>query len=105
MGQPQMQFTPQGFAPGVSGAVPATSMIGGGTMMSGMALSNGSYMGTQQQGTMPVNQGQNLYNMQQGQQQGQWNMSQVTHRTHDINPFKTHRCVIHFMLMTPLFNF
>ncbi|XP_070833348.1 stromal membrane-associated protein 1 isoform X2 [Chaetodon trifascialis] len=78
MGQPQMQFTPQGFAPGMGGAVPPTTMIGGGAMMSGMALSNGGYMGMQQQGAMPVNQGQNLYSVQQGQQQGQWNMSQMT---------------------------
>ncbi|XP_076599130.1 stromal membrane-associated protein 1-like isoform X2 [Chaetodon auriga] len=78
MGQPQMQFTPQGFAPGMGGAVPPTTMMGGGAMMSGMALSNGGYMGMQQQGAMPVNQGQNMYSVQQGQQQGQWNMSQMT---------------------------
>ncbi|GAA6230844.1 stromal membrane-associated protein 1-like isoform X1 [Lates japonicus] len=78
MGQPQMQFTPQGFTPGMGGAVPPTTMMGGGAMMSGMALPNGGYMGMQQQGVMPANQGQNMYNMQQGQQQGQWNMSQMT---------------------------
>ncbi|XP_071337543.1 stromal membrane-associated protein 1-like isoform X6 [Trachinotus anak] len=78
MGQPQMQFTPQGFTPGMGGAIPPTNMMGGGAMMSGMALSNGGYMGMQQQGVMTANQGQNMYNMQQGQQPGQWNMSQMT---------------------------
>ncbi|XP_039995591.1 stromal membrane-associated protein 1 isoform X3 [Xiphias gladius] len=73
MGQPQMQFTP-----GMGGAVPPTTLMGGGAMMSGMALPNGGYMGIQQQGMMAANQGQNMYNMQQGQQQGQWNMNQVT---------------------------
>lgn len=87
MGQPQMQFTPQGFAPGMGGAVPPTTMMGGGAMMSSMALPNGGYMGMQQQGTMPANQGQNLYSMQQGQ----WSMSQVTHT---IYPFKTHSRVV-----------
>ncbi|XP_049456349.1 stromal membrane-associated protein 1 isoform X1 [Epinephelus fuscoguttatus] len=78
VGQPQMPFTPQGFAPGLGGPVPPTTMMGGGAMMSGMALPNGGYMGMQQQGVMPANQGQNMYSMQQGQQQGQWNMSQMT---------------------------
>ncbi|XP_008274753.1 stromal membrane-associated protein 1-like [Stegastes partitus] len=78
MGQPQMQFAPQGFAPAMGGGVPPTTMMGGGAMMSGMALPNGGYMGMQQQGVLPANQGQNMYNMQQGQQQGQWNMSQMT---------------------------
>ncbi|XP_056251318.1 stromal membrane-associated protein 1 isoform X8 [Seriola aureovittata] len=78
MGQPQMQFTPQGFSPGMGGAVPPANMMGGGVMMSSMALPNGGYMGMQQQGVMPANQGQNMYNMQQGQQQGQWNMGQMT---------------------------
>lgn len=99
MGQPQMQFTPQGFAPGMGGAVPPTTMMGGGAMMSGMALPNGGYMGMQQQGAMPANQGQNLYSMQQGQQQGQWSMSQVTHT---IYLFKTHSewwRLIDFMVM------
>ncbi|XP_044069934.1 stromal membrane-associated protein 1 isoform X2 [Siniperca chuatsi] len=81
MGQPQMQFTPQGFTPGMGGAVPPTTMMGGGAMMPGMALPNGSYMGMQQQGMVPASQGQNMYSMQQGQQQGQWNMSQVTGQT------------------------
>ncbi|XP_049926916.1 stromal membrane-associated protein 1 isoform X4 [Epinephelus moara] len=78
VGQPQMPFTPQGFAPGMGGPIPPTTMIGGGAMMPGMALPNGGYMGMQQQGVMPANQGQNMYSMQQGQQQGQWNMSQMT---------------------------
>ncbi|XP_063730723.1 stromal membrane-associated protein 1-like isoform X2 [Eleginops maclovinus] len=59
VGQPQMQFTPQGFTPG----------MGGGAMMSGMAVPNGGYMGMQQQGGMLANQ---------GQQQGQWGMNQMT---------------------------
>ncbi|CAJ1067033.1 stromal membrane-associated protein 1-like isoform X2 [Xyrichtys novacula] len=69
MGQPQM-----GFTLGMSGAAPPMS---GGAMMP-----NGGYMGMQQQqqqqGAMPANQGQNMYSVQQGQQQGQWNMSQMT---------------------------
>ncbi|XP_053188931.1 stromal membrane-associated protein 1 [Scomber japonicus] len=77
MGQPQMPFAQQGFAPGMGGAVPPTTMMGGGPMVSGMAMPNGGYMGMQQ-GAMPANQGQNMYNMQQGQQQGQWNMNQMT---------------------------
>ncbi|XP_042288734.1 stromal membrane-associated protein 1-like isoform X7 [Thunnus thynnus] len=77
MGQPQMQFVQQGFTPGMGGAIPPTTMMGGGAMVSGMALPNGGYMGMQQ-GAMPANQGQNMYNMQQGQQQGQWNMNQMT---------------------------
>ncbi|XP_051815615.1 stromal membrane-associated protein 1 isoform X6 [Acanthochromis polyacanthus] len=77
MGQPQMPFTPQGFAPAMAGGIPPTTMMGGGAMMSGMALPNGGYVGMQQ-GVLPANQGQNMYNMQQGQQQGQWNMSQMT---------------------------
>ncbi|XP_068424318.1 stromal membrane-associated protein 1 isoform X2 [Clinocottus analis] len=67
VGQPQMQFTPQGFAPGAAGAV-----------MAGGAMPNGGYVGMQQQAGMPANQGQNMYGMQQGQQQGQWGMSQMT---------------------------
>lgn len=85
MGQPQMQFTPQGFTPGMGGAVPPANMMGGGPMMSGMALPNGGYMGMQQQGVMPANQGQNMYNMQQGQQQGQWNMNQMTQQMSGMN--------------------
>ncbi|XP_039640051.1 stromal membrane-associated protein 1-like isoform X2 [Perca fluviatilis] len=71
-GQPQMPFTPQGFTPGMGGA----AMGGGGAIMPGMAMPNGSYMGIQQQGGLPANQ--NIYSMQPGQQQGQWNMSQIT---------------------------
>ncbi|XP_041866211.1 stromal membrane-associated protein 1 isoform X2 [Melanotaenia boesemani] len=76
MGQPQMPFTPQGFAPVMPGGVPPSTMMGGGSMMSGMTLPNGSYMAMQQQplGVVPANQGQNMYNMQQAQ----WNMSQMT---------------------------
>ncbi|XP_078129063.1 stromal membrane-associated protein 1-like isoform X4 [Sander vitreus] len=70
-GQPQMPFTPQGFAPGMGGA----TMGGGGATMPGMAMPNGGYMGIQQQGGLPANQ--NIYSMQPGQQQGQWNMSQM----------------------------
>lgn len=76
VGQPQMPFTPQGFAPGMGGA----AMGGGGATMPGMAMPNCGYMGIQQQGGLPANQ--NIYSMQPGQQQGQWNMSQVTLRTH-----------------------
>lgn len=75
MGQSQMQFSAQGFNPGMAGAVAPTTMMGGGAMMPGVALTNGGYVGMQQQGVMSANQGQNMYNMQQGQ----WNMSQVTH--------------------------
>ncbi|CAB1435663.1 unnamed protein product [Pleuronectes platessa] len=78
MGQPQMQFTPQAFNPGMGGVAPPATMMGGGAMMPGMALPNGGYM--QQPGGMPASQGQSMYTMQQGQQQpqGQWNMSQMT---------------------------
>ncbi|KAM9847576.1 stromal membrane-associated protein 1 [Aulostomus maculatus] len=78
MGQPQMQFPQQGFnTGGMSGVVPPTTMMGGGVVMSGMTLPNGGYMGMQQ-GVVPTSQGQNMYNMQQGQAQGQWNMNQMT---------------------------
>ncbi|XP_005949476.2 stromal membrane-associated protein 1 [Haplochromis burtoni] len=74
MGQPQMQFTPQGYATAVAGSIPpTTTMMGSGAMVSGMALPNGGYM-SMQQGAMPANQGQNMYSMQQGQ----WNMGQMT---------------------------
>lgn len=59
VGQPQMQFSPQGFTPG----------MGGGAMMSGMSVSNGGYMSMQQQGEVLANQ---------GPQQGQWGMNQVS---------------------------
>ncbi|KAM4729985.1 stromal membrane-associated protein 1-like isoform 2-T2 [Anableps anableps] len=78
MGQPQMQFNPQGFSPAMGVSVPTTTVMGGGPVMSAMTLPNGGYMGIQQPGGMPPSQGQNMYNMQQGQQQGQWNMSQMT---------------------------
>ncbi|XP_047458894.1 stromal membrane-associated protein 1 isoform X4 [Mugil cephalus] len=74
MGQAQMQFAPQGFSPAMGGAAPSTTMVGGGAMMSGMALPNGGYMGMQQQGVPPAGQGQNMYSMQQGQ----WSTSQMT---------------------------
>ncbi|KAK9541953.1 hypothetical protein VZT92_001963 [Zoarces viviparus] len=76
VGQPQMQFTAQGFAPGAAGAVPPTTatMMGGGAVMPGVALPNGGYVGMQQQGGVPANQGQNMYCMQQGQ----WSMGQMT---------------------------
>uniref|UniRef100_A0AAZ1X0F4 Arf-GAP domain-containing protein n=1 Tax=Oreochromis aureus TaxID=47969 RepID=A0AAZ1X0F4_OREAU len=74
MGQPQMQFTPQGYATAVAGSIPpTTTMMGGGAVVSGMALPNGGYM-SMQQGAMPANQGQNMYSMQQGQ----WSMGQMT---------------------------
>ncbi|KAM6923220.1 stromal membrane-associated protein 1 isoform 2-T2 [Lycodopsis pacificus] len=75
VGQPQMQFNAQGFAPGAAGAVPPTTatMMGGGAVMPGVALPNGGYVGMQQQG-QPANQGQNMYCMQQGQ----WSMGQMT---------------------------
>ncbi|XP_078144701.1 stromal membrane-associated protein 1 isoform X1 [Centroberyx gerrardi] len=79
MGQPQMQFVPQAFAPGMGGAVPPAAMMGGGgAMMPGMALPNGGYLGMQQ-GMMPAGQGQNMYAMPPPQQQqGQWNINQMT---------------------------
>lgn len=59
MGQPQMQFSTQGFPPGMGGAVPASAA------MSGETLPNGGYMGMQQQeAPVPANQ-------------GQWSMNQV----------------------------
>lgn len=80
MGQPQMQFTPQGYATAVAGSIPpTTTMMGGGAVVSGMALPNGGYM-SMQQGAMPANQGQNMYSMQQGQ----WNMGQVTGRNSNL---------------------
>lgn len=75
VGQPQMQFTPQSFAPPMTGGVPPGTVMGAGPIMSSMTLPNGGYGGLQQPGMLPASQGQNMY-MQQGQQQ--WNMSQVT---------------------------
>lgn len=81
MGQPHMQFTPQSYATAMGGSVPpTTTMMGGGTIMSSMAMPNGGYVGMQQQGAMPANQGQNMYSMQQGQ----WNMGQVTQRDSNL---------------------
>ncbi|XP_068183470.1 stromal membrane-associated protein 1 isoform X2 [Antennarius striatus] len=69
MGQPQMQYTPQGFASGMGGAVPPTTVMGGGAMLSGMTLPNGGYAGG-----VSANQGQNVY----GVQPGHWNVNQMT---------------------------
>lgn len=69
MGQPQMQFNPQGFSPAMGGGVSTTNVIGGGPVMPGMTLPNGGYIGMQQPGGMSPSQGMNMYNMQQGQQQ------------------------------------
>uniref|UniRef100_A0A3P9J2Y8 Small ArfGAP 1 n=1 Tax=Oryzias latipes TaxID=8090 RepID=A0A3P9J2Y8_ORYLA len=68
VGQPQMQFAPQCFGPSTTAGAPPTAM------MSAMMLTNGGYMGLQQQqqGGAPANQGPNMYNLQQGQQ---WSMS------------------------------
>uniref|UniRef100_A0A3Q3WCA9 Arf-GAP domain-containing protein n=1 Tax=Mola mola TaxID=94237 RepID=A0A3Q3WCA9_MOLML len=74
LGQPQMQFTAQGFPPGLGGAIPPTTMMGGGATMSGVALPNGGYVSVQQQGAVPASQGQNIYSMQQGQ----WSVSQMS---------------------------
>ncbi|XP_074531523.1 stromal membrane-associated protein 1-like isoform X2 [Halichoeres trimaculatus] len=78
MGQPQMPSAQQAFAPGMGGAVPP---MGGGAMMP-----NGTYMGIQQQqqqqqGATPVNQGQNMFSVQQGQ----WNMGQMTQQMSGMN--------------------
>ncbi|KAM8858770.1 stromal membrane-associated protein 1-like isoform 3-T3 [Spinachia spinachia] len=74
-GQMQMQFTAQGFT-GAATAVPppTTTMMGAGAVMPGVALANGGYVGMQQQGGGPANQGHNMY----GMQQGQWSMSQMS---------------------------
>ncbi|XP_054655561.1 stromal membrane-associated protein 1-like isoform X2 [Dunckerocampus dactyliophorus] len=63
MGQPQV--TQQSFNP--------ATMMGGGAMMSGVTLPNGSYMGMQQN-VMAANQGQNIHSMQQGQ----WSVGQLS---------------------------
>lgn len=68
LGQPQMQFSTQGFPPGMGGALPASTAV-----MSGGALPNGGYVGMQQQAVVAANQGQNPYSVQQGQ----WGMNQV----------------------------
>uniref|UniRef100_A0A4W5JR90 Small ArfGAP 1 n=1 Tax=Hucho hucho TaxID=62062 RepID=A0A4W5JR90_9TELE len=108
MGQPPMQQFPSQPSgqpnfqtyPGVLGAMPPTTMTGGvmaqgggammgqnSGMMVGMAMPNGGYMGMQQGmmgppvGAMPAGAGtpQMYAAMQQQQQQGQWNVNQVTH--------------------------
>lgn len=81
LGQPQMQFSTQGFPPGMGGPLPAS-----GGVMPGGTLPNGGYVGMQQQGPVPANQGQNPYSLLQGQQQGQWNMNQVAQRIPSIIP-------------------
>lgn len=77
VGQPQMQFTPQCFAPSTAAGAPPTAM------MSGMTLANGGYMSAQQQGGPPANQGPNMYSLQQGQQ---WSMSPVTYFYLHLSP-------------------
>nr|XP_046214604.1 LOW QUALITY PROTEIN: stromal membrane-associated protein 1 [Oncorhynchus gorbuscha] len=114
MGQPPMQqFSSQppgqpNFQtyPGVGGAMPPTTMTGGvmpqgggammgqnSGMMVGMAMPNGGYMGMQQGmmgppgGAMPAGAGTpQMYAamQQQQQQQGQWNVSQMTQQISGI---------------------
>lgn len=61
MGQPQMQFSSQGFPPGLGGAVPA---------MTGDTVPNGGYAG------MPPQQPQQPQ-APVAAHQGQWSMNQV----------------------------
>nr|XP_057921143.1 stromal membrane-associated protein 1-like isoform X3 [Doryrhamphus excisus] len=68
MGQPQV--TQQSFNPATGRS---STMMGGGAMMSGVTLPNGSYMAVQQN-VMAANQGQNIPSMQQGQ----WNVGQMS---------------------------
>nr|XP_057921141.1 stromal membrane-associated protein 1-like isoform X2 [Doryrhamphus excisus] len=68
MGQPQV--TQQSFNPATGRS---STMMGGGAMMSGVTLPNGSYMAVQQN-VMAANQGQNIPSMQQGQ----WNVGQLS---------------------------
>ncbi|XP_064788524.1 stromal membrane-associated protein 1-like isoform X9 [Oncorhynchus masou masou] len=114
MGQPPMQQFPSQPSgqpnfqtyPGVGGAMPPTTMTGGvmpqggGAMMGqnsgmivGMAMPNGGYMGMQQGmmgppgGDMPAGVGTpQMYAamQQQQQQQGQWNVSQMTQQISGI---------------------
>ena len=90
MAQPQMQFAAQGFPAGMGAVAPPAAMMGAGGMMPGMAMPNGGYVGVQQ-GMVPAGAGQNMYNMQQ-QQQGQWNMNQVTllYKKCTVPPLKGH---------------
>nr|XP_029527954.1 stromal membrane-associated protein 2-like [Oncorhynchus nerka] len=114
MGQPPMQQFPSQPSgqpnfqtyPGVGGAMPPTTMTGGvmpqgggammgqnSGMMVGMAMPNGGYMGMQQSmmgppgGAMPAGAGTpQMYAamQQQQQQQGQWNVSQMTQQISGI---------------------
>ncbi|XP_031679414.1 stromal membrane-associated protein 1 isoform X8 [Oncorhynchus kisutch] len=114
MGQPPMQQFPSQPSgqpnfqtyPGVGGAMPPTTMTGGvmpqgggammgqnSGMMVGMAMPNGGYMGMQQGmmgppgGAMPAGAGTpQIYAamQQQQQQQGQWNVSQMTQQISGI---------------------
>ncbi|XP_042179520.1 stromal membrane-associated protein 1 isoform X3 [Oncorhynchus tshawytscha] len=114
MGQPPMQQFPSQPSgqpnfqtyPGVGGAMPPTTMTGGvmpqgggammgqnSGMMVGMAMPNGGYMGMQQGmmgppgGAMPAGAGTpQMYAamQQQQQQQGQWNVSQMTQQISGI---------------------
>ncbi|XP_061766953.1 stromal membrane-associated protein 1 isoform X2 [Nerophis ophidion] len=59
----QTQVPQQGF----------NSSMGGGAMMAGATLPNGSYVGTQQN-VMAANEGQNMHSMQQGQ----WSVGQLS---------------------------
>lgn len=72
MGQPHMLFTPQAYAPRMGVAVPPTTVMGAGAVMSGVTVPNGGYAGVQQ-GVVQANQGQSQYSVQQGQ----WSMNQV----------------------------
>eukprot|EP00063_Salmo_salar_P035249 XP_014010084.1 PREDICTED: stromal membrane-associated protein 1-like isoform X3 [Salmo salar] len=112
MGQPPMQQFPSQPSgqpnfqtyPGVGGAMPPTTMTGGvmpqgggammgqnSGMMVGMAMPNGSYMGMQQGmmgppgGAMPAGAGTpQMYAAMQQQQQGQWNVNQMTQQISGI---------------------
>lgn len=83
MGQPQMQFPPQGFPAGMGAVAPPAAMMAAGGMMPGMAMPNGGYVGMVQQGMVPAGAGQNMYNMQQ--QQGQWNVTQMTQQMSGVS--------------------
>ncbi|KAM6956556.1 stromal membrane-associated protein 1 [Aplochiton taeniatus] len=89
MGQPQMQFPAQPTAgyqsyPGMGGAMPPTTMMGGPLpqmgqnvgMVVGMAMPNG-YVGMVPPGA-GAGQGQGMYPMGGQPQQGQWAMNQMT---------------------------
>lgn len=57
----------------MGGALPASTAMASGAVMSGGTLPNGGYVGMQQQAVVAANQGQNPYSVQQGQ----WSMNQV----------------------------